>query len=200
MADHYYSRQPQTDSARRVVEMQLRGLRLRLATDSGVFAKAGVDYGSRQLIEAMVIPPGAQVLDVGCGYGPIGISAALLEPSSSVTMVDVNERAVELASENAANNDARNVEVLQSDLFESVQGRQFDVIVTNPPIRAGKAVVHRIFEEGASLLTANGSMWVVIQKKQGAPSAKAKLERLFGEVEEAAKAGGYKVLRASRKK
>ncbi len=111
-------------------------------------------------------------------------------------MIDINERAVELAGENAALNGINNVEVIQSDLFEAVKERKFDVILTNPPIRAGKATVHQIFEEGWSLLNPGGQMWVVIQKKQGAPSALAKLETLFAKVEEVTKDKGYRIYRA----
>ncbi len=85
---------------------------------------------------------------------------------------------------------------MQSDLYEAVKHLKFDTIVTNPPIRAGKAVVHRIFEEGYELLEQGGSMWVVIQKKQGAPSAQAKLESLFEDVEEVTKDKGYRIFRA----
>ncbi|MNE98262.1 Ribosomal RNA large subunit methyltransferase G [compost metagenome] len=86
--------------------------------------------------------------------------------------------------------------VLQSNLYEGIKGLTFNAILTNPPIRAGKAVVHQIFEEGYELLDAGGSMWVVIQKKQGAPSAEAKLEALFGSVEEVTKDKGYRIFRA----
>jgi 16S rRNA (guanine1207-N2)-methyltransferase len=114
-------------------------------------------------------------------------------------MVDVNERAVLLAAENAKLNALTNVTVLQSDLFGAVLGQTFDTIITNPPIRAGKTVVHRIFEEGAHLLEPGGAMWVVIQKKQGAPSAELKLESIFGNVEEVTKDKGYRVFRAVKK-
>jgi 16S rRNA (guanine1207-N2)-methyltransferase len=196
MSEHYYTQRPQIASDKRIHETTLRGQKLRFATDAGVFSKTGIDYGSRVLIEAMDIPPGARVLDVGCGYGPIGISASLLNRSATVTMIDVNERAVLLAKENADLNGADNVQVLQSDVYEAVQGQQFDVIVTNPPIRAGKAVVHRILEEAFQLLSPGGAIWVVIQKKQGAPSAAAKLEEVFGNCKEVTKDKGYRILMA----
>jgi 16S rRNA (guanine1207-N2)-methyltransferase len=196
MSEHYYTQRPQIASDKRIHETMLRGHKLRFATDAGVFSKTGIDYGSRVLIEAMDIPPGARVLDVGCGYGPIGISASLLNRSGTVTMIDVNERAVLLAKENAALNGAGNVQVLQSDVYEAVRGQQFDVIVTNPPIRAGKAVVHLILEEAFQLLAPGGAIWVVIQKKQGAPSAAAKLEEVFGNCKEVTKDKGYRILKA----
>ncbi|MBD2872212.1 class I SAM-dependent methyltransferase [Paenibacillus arenilitoris] len=196
MSNHYYAQSPDAKSNRHVHEVTLRGFSFRLTTDAGVFSKSGVDYGSRVLIDSLELEPGAKVLDVGCGYGPIGLTAAKLASSGHVTMIDINERAVELSRENAKLNGIGNVTVLQSDLFEAVRSQRFDAILTNPPIRAGKAVVHRIFEEGYELLEQGGSIWVVIQKKQGAPSAEAKLESLFGEVEEVTKDKGYRIFRA----
>jgi 16S rRNA (guanine1207-N2)-methyltransferase len=196
MSDHYYTQKPGVKQDRRIHEVSLRGRSYRFFTDAGVFSKTGVDYGSRVLIEALKLQPAWAVLDVGCGYGPIGLTAASLVPQGIVTMIDINERAVELSRENAVLNGISNVQVLQSDLFEAVKSSMFDAIVTNPPIRAGKATVHRIFEEGSSLLSHGGEMWVVIQKKQGAPSALDKLELLFSKVEEVTKDKGYRIYRA----
>lgn len=196
MADHYYTNQPSTAHDRKSWDTQLRGHKFSFISDAGVFAKGGVDYGSRVLIEAIDIPETAQVLDVGCGYGPIGLTAAKLAPRGHVTMIDVNQRAVELAKENAANNKVANVTIVESDLFAALEEQQFDVILTNPPIRAGKEVVHAIFEGACERLRKGGSLWIVIQKKQGAPSAKQKLESLFGQVEEVTKDKGYRVYRA----
>lgn len=200
MADHYYSKSPVVKSDRQIHETVLRSFKLRFITDKGVFSKTGVDYGSRVLVEALELAPGAQVLDVGCGYGAIGITAAKMNPEGHITMIDINERAVQLAQENAELNGASNVTVMQSDLYERVRDQLFDVIVTNPPIRAGKAIVHQIFEEGADLLRPGGSMWIVIQKKQGAPSAEAKLNTLFDQVDEVTKDKGYRIFRAQKKK
>ncbi|MBW7452683.1 class I SAM-dependent methyltransferase [Paenibacillus sepulcri] len=199
MSDHYFTQTPDVKHDRQFHETVLRGQKLKFVTDAGVFSKGAVDYGSRVLIEALELARNARVLDVGCGYGPIGLSAARLADQGHVTMIDVNERAVQLAAENAKLNALTNVTVLQSDLFGAVSGQIFDTIITNPPIRAGKTVVHRIFEEGAQLLEPGGAMWVVIQKKQGAPSAELKLESIFGNVEEVTKDKGYRVFRAVKK-
>lgn len=198
MSEHYYSNSPSVGHDRRVLETELRGHSLRFISDAGVFSRDGVDYGSRVLIEAMELPVGANILDVGCGYGPIGLVAARLNPSGHVTMLDINERAVQLSKENASNNGIKNVTVMQSDRLEAVQGRQFDVILTNPPIRAGKQTVHSIFEQAAVHVKEGGTLWVVIQKKQGAPSARAKLEELFSQVEEVTKDKGYRIFKASK--
>lgn len=198
MSQHYYSQQPEARHDRRSIDTVLRGKSLRFTSDAGVFSKGDIDHGSRVLIEAMEIPDGVQVLDVGCGYGPIGISAALLTPKGHVTMIDINSRAVELARENAQHNGIRNVTVMESDVLSAVKGRTFDVVLTNPPIRAGKAVVHEIFEQAHAHLHEGGSLWIVIQKKQGAPSAAAKLESLFSDVEEVGKDKGYRIIRAKK--
>lgn len=196
MADHYYASQPTAAHDRKTWDTVLRGQSYRFVSDAGVFAKGGVDFGSRTLIEAMDIPHDAEVLDVGCGYGPIGLVAARLAAKGHVTMIDVNSRAVELAKENAAANGVNNITVLESDLFSALDDRKFDVVLTNPPIRAGKATVHAIFEGAYERLRSGGSLWVVIQKKQGAPSAKEKLESLFSRVVEVTKDKGYRIYRA----
>lgn len=196
MADHYYASQPTAAHDRKTWDTVLRGQSYRFVSDAGVFAKGGVDFGSRTLIEAMDIPHDAEVLDVGCGYGPIGLAAARLAAKGHVTMIDVNSRAVELAKENAAVNGVNNITVLESDLFSALEDRKFDVVLTNPPIRAGKATVHAIFEGAYERLRSGGSLWVVIQKKQGAPSAKEKLESLFSRVVEVTKDKGYRIYRA----
>jgi len=198
MSQHYYSNQPEAGHDRRELEERLRGQTFRFISDAGVFSKKGVDYGSKVLIEAMDIPKHAEVLDVGCGYGPIGFAAARLAASGHVTMLDVNSRAVALAKENAKLNGIQNVTILESDLFAAVQGKTFDVVLTNPPIRAGKETVHSIFEQAYVHLKNGGSLWIVIQKKQGAPSAKAKLESLYGQVEEVTKDKGYRIFKATK--
>lgn len=198
MGDHYYSSQPGAAHERRKLDTELRGRKFTFVSDAGVFSKTGIDYGSRVLIEALDIPDHANVLDVGCGYGPIGLSAAILAPKGHVTMLDVNERAVQLAQENARLNNIHNVDAKVSDRLEAVFGQSFDVIITNPPIRAGKETVHSIFEQAYEHLNPGGSLWIVIQKKQGAPSAWAKLEQLFETVEEVTKDKGYRIFKATK--
>jgi len=196
MSEHYYSEKPSVSSDRHVIEATLRGKTYKFTTDAGVFSKKGVDFGSKLLIESMEFKDNARVLDVGCGYGPIGLSAATMAVNGFVTMVDMNQRALELVRMNAAANGIKNVKVLQSDALAAVKQEQFDVILTNPPIRAGKETVHRIFTEAREALVPGGTLWVVIQKKQGAPSAYAKLEELFERVEEVTKDKGYRIFKA----
>lgn len=197
MTEHYYSRKPNVESSPAKWKSELRGNSFHFKTDRGVFSKKEVDFGSRLLIESF--NPGQDVnllLDIGCGYGPIGLALAKAFPSASVHMVDVNERAILLAKENAAENNVSNAEIYESDRLLGVNEQQFNAILTNPPIRAGKKVVHEILEQSSNHLAKGGELWVVIQKKQGAPSAMEKMAEVFGQVETVAKSKGYFILRS----
>ncbi|MBM7704975.1 class I SAM-dependent methyltransferase [Metabacillus iocasae] len=195
MTEHYYSNTPSVNSDRHTFSFSLRDQSFSFTSDQGVFSKKEVDFGSRVLIEAFKLPEvEGPILDVGCGYGPIGLSVAKSDPTRSVHMVDVNERAIELAKLNASQNKVENVKIYKSFCFDSVEEKQFASILTNPPIRAGKKVVHEILEGAASHLVKGGELWVVIQKKQGAPSAVDKLETLFNEVEVVEKKKGYYII------
>jgi 16S rRNA (guanine1207-N2)-methyltransferase len=199
LSEHYYSKSPSSSSNPQTWTFQLRGHSFTFTTDSGVFSKREVDFGSRLLIESFEQPEieGA-FLDVGCGYGPIGLSIAKDFPKRRVEMIDINERAIELANQNKITNQINNAVIYQSDLFDSVGDKMFAAILTNPPIRAGKSVVHSIFEQSFSHLLPNGELWVVIQKKQGAPSAIEKLESLFPKVEVVTRKKGYYIIKAKK--
>lgn len=196
MAEHYYSQKPDVESDPKFWDFTLRGRTLRFKSDNGVFSKNEVDFGSRLLIEAFQLNSciKGDILDVGCGYGPIGLSVAASYPEATVQMIDINSRAVELSKENAKSNGIANVVIYESDRFEQVDTDPFAAILTNPPIRAGKKVVQEIFEQSYERLTPGGELWVVIQKKQGAPSAMDKLDDLFGNVEVVQKKKGYYIL------
>ena len=199
MSQHYYSKNPQTKSNPREWTDVLRGEKFRFQTDAGVFSKSEVDFGSRLLIETYVEAEiDGPVLDVGCGYGPIGMAVAKASPHKQVHMVDVNTRAIELAKTNVEKNDISNVRIYESDGLSAVEASDFSAILTNPPIRAGKDTIFRFYEEAAEKLADGGSLWVVIQKKQGAPSTQVKLEELFGEVRVVDKKKGYFIFEARK--
>jgi 16S rRNA (guanine1207-N2)-methyltransferase len=199
MSEHYYSSNPTTESNPQTWTYQLRGYTFTFTSDSGVFSKNEVDFGTRLLIESFEMPNiEGKVLDVGCGYGPIGLAVAKEDPARQVIMVDVNERAVELSKLNAKQNSITNVSVYQSNLFEAIENEIFSVILSNPPIRAGKKVVHQIFELSYKHLQPQGELWIVIQKKQGAPSAIEKLKSIFPEVEIVTKKKGYFIIKAKK--
>ncbi|KGX89368.1 class I SAM-dependent methyltransferase [Pontibacillus marinus] len=199
MAEHYFSKNPGSKSTPKQWSFTLRGKDLNLSTDQGVFSKNEVDFGSRTLIESFEEPSvDGEFLDLGCGYGPIGISLAKDFPNRNIVMVDVNERAIELSELNAEQNGATNVEILQSDRFQALEGRSFASILTNPPIRAGKQTVHAMLEESYHHLLPSGELWVVMQKKQGAPSAQKLLQDLFGYVDVVKRNKGYYILKAKK--
>lgn len=194
MSEHYYSKDPKVKSQPKEWYTQLRGKTFRFRTDAGVFSKEEVDFGSRLLAETFVIPEVAgDILDVGCGYGPIGLSIAASFPERKIQMIDVNERALSLSEQNAGNNEVSNVEIYASDALSSVLDDEFAAILTNPPIRAGKKTVFSFYNGAFSKLRAGGELWVVIQKKQGASSTETHLEELFGNVETLVKEKGYHI-------
>lgn len=196
MSEHYFVADPQADEQRRLIEGTLRGHRLKFVTDTSVFSRKKLDFGTVLLAETVDIPPNARVLDLGCGYGPLGVAIAKSQPNCWVVMVDINKRAVELARESLRLNDVVNAEVFQSDGYEKVRG-QFDVIVSNPPYRAGKKVVYSLFEESINYLQSGGSLYIVIRKKQGGESAIKKLTEVFGNCEKVQKKGGYWILKST---
>ena len=197
VTNHYYSQNPEVGSDPQHFTFDLRGRSFRFKTDHGVFSKKEVDFGSRVLIDAFELPGvDGPVLDVGCGYGPIGIALAGFYTDRQVVMSDINERAIALAKQNALDNNIKNAVFVKSDRFNNLKGRKFASIISNPPIRAGKKVVHQMFEESQQALVDAGSFWIVIQKKQGAPSAKKKLETLFPAVEIVARNKGYYIFKA----
>ncbi|MEK5068001.1 class I SAM-dependent methyltransferase [Sporosarcina sp. FSL K6-1508] len=199
MSEHYYSENPKVKSNPKEWSAELRGKTLRFKTDAGVFSKGEVDFGSRLLAESFMLSvTEGLILDVGCGYGPIGLSIAASFPERSVHMVDVNERALALAAYNAKQNSISNVEIYPSDALSGVTAGGFAAILTNPPIRAGKETVFKFYEGAFLKLKVGGELWIVIQKKQGAPSTIDCLKELFGNVETVVKKKGYYILKVEK--
>ncbi len=194
---HYYVREPAVPSQPRLVRDKVRRIRLELTTDRGVFSHGRIDFGTKLLCETMRLPPGARVLDLGCGYGVIGIVAAKICPSCHVTMVDINARACRLAHENCIKNSVQ-AEIICGDARQVLQGRQFDVVLTNPPCRAGRQTCLELFKLAADLLTDEGQLWAVIQTKKGARRYARDLQQWFHEVETVRIVRGYRIIRAAR--
>ncbi len=190
---HYYSGRPTVASRPRELRVRLRGRPWTFLADRGVFAAEAVDAGTRLLIETMVIHPADAVLDLGCGYGPIGLTAASLAPQGHVTLVDINERAVKLAQENARKAGLTNVHVRLGDGCAPIGDQRFDVILLNPPIRAGKATIQRLFREAWTHLREGGQFYFVARTAQGAKTLAREVETLFGGVTEKARGSGYRV-------
>jgi 16S rRNA (guanine1207-N2)-methyltransferase len=199
VSDHYFSPEPASAPERGVVSAYLRGRRYRFVTATGVFSHKRIDNGTRLLVESMEVPRAGSLLDVGCGYGVVGIVAAVLEPGLRVTMTDVNRRAAALARENAAAMRLGNVEVLEGDLYEPVGGRVFTTIVSNPPISAGmRRVVEPLVSGAVDRLEDGGLLQVVVQSNKGGRILAAFLDDHFGGHEVASRGSGYRVLVARR--
>lgn len=195
---HYYTNNTDLKSEIRIIPFDYRGKHLEFMSDLGVFSKDSIDYGSRVLLSTFDSIENVKLLDVGCGYGTLSLSLASVNDNISCTLVDVNDRAIELAKQNAKKFNLENVEVFHSSCYECVS-QQYDVIISNPPIRAGKKIVHEILSGSYDHLNVGGYVRVVIQKKQGAPSAKAKLEEVFGNCEIIKKDKGYYILQSIKK-
>jgi 16S rRNA (guanine1207-N2)-methyltransferase len=175
----------------------LRGREFEFLTASGVFSHRRVDNGTRLLIESMRLPEVGPVLDMGCGYGPVGIVAAAIWPRLEVWMTDVNERAVSMALENADRNGVGNVVVRQGNLYEPVGNKTFGVILSNPPISAGlRNVVKPLIAGAVDHLSGGGSLQLVVQSNKGGRSVSSMMEGYFGGVDVVSRKGGYRVLMA----
>ena len=196
MNDHYYSRNPQSESRPAFCDFVWRGLSLRFETDAGVFSRGEADPGSRLLLDALPEEMAGEILDLGCGWGLIGLSVAGRWPEARVTMGDVNLRALDLSRRNAERNGIP-VSCVESDGMAAFLDRRFDAILTNPPIRAGKQVIYRMFAEAAACLNPGGALYLVIRKQQGAESCMKYLAGLYGRVERLDRSGGYWVIRAA---
>lgn len=166
----YFDADPSATSNPRTLELVLPDVFLTLNTDSGVFSAAGVDKGTRYLLqEHPEIPSGTNtILDLGCGYGPIALSAAKRAADADVWGVDVNNRALGLARSNAETNDIANVQFGTAD--ELPPDLSFDLILSNPPIRIGKQALHELLTTWLDRLTPKGRAWMVVQKHLGSDS------------------------------
>ncbi|KRN09880.1 class I SAM-dependent methyltransferase [Liquorilactobacillus mali] len=196
MGNYYYSKNPEVVHEEKRWGFDILGNKISFVTDNGVFSKKTVDYGSRALINNLKIETmqEGRILDLGCGYGPIGLGIAKSNSKLIVDMVDVNELALSLAKKNAELNGLKNVNIWESNVYDKIERTDYNLILSNPPIRAGKKIVSQILAEAISHLSIGGRLVVVIQKKQGAPSAKKLMETVFNNCEVVARDKGYFIL------
>ena len=192
--DHYYTSVPTSAHKPGEVRCEYRGHSLTFATDSGVFSRTELDRGTEVLLDALPDQVSGAVLDMGCGWGIIGVAIGKHWPDTRITMADVNQRACALSAENARAN-AVLAQVVESDGYEKILGSTYDLILQNPPIRAGKAVIYQMFADASRCLNPGGQLWLVIRKQQGAPSAITYLHTLFETVETVEKKSGFWVIR-----
>lgn len=197
MANQYFENNEQLKSEIKQVKYFYKGEELTFFADNGVFSKSGIDFGSNVLLKTIKLYGNEKVLDVGCGYGTIGITIAKIYKDTKVTMVDVNKRAISLCQKAIEFNSLKNTVVFESNTYENIDG-VFDVVVSNPPIRAGKKIVHDIILGAYEYLCEGGSMWCVIQKKQGAPSAYNALLNVYKDVKVVENDKGYWIIKATK--
>jgi len=199
MTNHYFTKNPVTPSNRKMITYKINDKSFSLLVDTNVFAKNGIDYGSETLLKVILpLCDTGKVLDIGCGYGVIGLTLAYLIPDIQVVCSDINLRAIDLTIDNArALELSKRVTVLQSDLYENIEG-MFDYIVSNPPIRAGNKVLKELYKGAYDRLNTSGHLYLVVRKKQGAESTVTYLSSIFTKVQVLYKDKGYWIIDATK--
>jgi 16S rRNA G1207 methylase RsmC len=190
---HYYDKEPVFKELRvRRITTIIRGIPLTLMLAPGVFSSDYVDEGTRLLAENMVVMSDWDILDMGCGYGVLGIVAAKLAPRGRVVMVDINKLAVKLAMINVKLNGVSNAEVRWGDLYSAVVGEKFNTIISNPPITAGLEVNRKLIINAKEHLKPGGLLQLVVPKKLRSRFEEMLLKN-YDVVEVAAKSGSHVV-------
>jgi 16S rRNA (guanine1207-N2)-methyltransferase len=192
---HYFTDNRNLEENRKEHSFRFSGHLYTFVTDNGVFSKTGVDRGTEILLEACLDEHlYGRVLDLGCGYGVVSAVLGTAFPSVKMTAVDINPRAVELTQINCAQNHVP-CDALVSDGFAAVDGL-FSHVITNPPIRAGKAVIYGLFDRARDYLNPGGALYIVIRKQQGAPSALKHLQETYKTAGVIDRGGGFWIIRA----
>ena len=192
---HYYTNDNLYSGSEYKFNYTFKGKEFTFIASDAVFSKKRVDFGTNLLINSLEDLSNMKILDLGCGVGVIGILVAKGFENTNVLMSDVNIHALTLANKNIELNHINNASVVESSLYEKINDT-FDVIISNPPIRAGKQIVHGVIKEGFSHLNNGGMVYVVIQKKQGAESLKKVMEETFGNVYVINKDNGYMIYKS----
>ena len=196
---HYFELDPSLASKQRSIEYFIDGRTITLVSDNGVFSKNKIDEGTFAFLKVLVpLRLSGKILDLGCGYGPIGLTIALTSPKARVDLADINTRALALCEKNAETLGlSPRVTVLQSNIYENIE-ETYDSIVVNPPIRAGKVVTYSMYEGAYTHLIDGGSLYIVIRKNQGAPSASKYIESIFGNITLLKRDKGYYIYEAKK--
>lgn len=197
MNDHYYTEKPTSEIKEKSFRQSIHGVELSLVSVSGVFSHENrIDRATELLIETFQ-PSGDTVLDLGCGYGVIGLFIKALYKEQTVCLSDINERAVAYSLLNASINKLE-VEVKKSDLYTAFEGNHFDDIVTNPPIAIGKKLLTQLIHEAYDHLNASGALWLVAFHNKGGSTLKELMKNRFGNAEDMEKSGGIRVYKSIR--
>jgi 16S rRNA (guanine1207-N2)-methyltransferase len=205
--DHYFAAEPASADQRREISVVLDGYPLQVETAPGVFSPGHVDLGTSVLLDTVGTPPAGKVLDLGCGWGPIALTAAIRMPAAHVYAVDVNERALDLVSRNATRVAARvDIAPISALLPDAVApDLVFDALWSNPPIRIGKTELHDLLSRWVPRVKPGGEVWLVVQKNLGADSLAAWIARQtddagvpWGTIEKVRSSKGFRILRLTR--
>jgi 16S rRNA G1207 methylase RsmC len=196
--EHYFTERPKSKAQFGLIRTYLRDKPFDFMTASGVFSKDRVDLGTRLLIESMVLPARGCLLDIGCGYGAVGIAAAVFNPSLHVAMIDVNIRAVRLARRNSELNHVWTTEVKHGRLYEPAEDVLFDCVVSNPPVSAGMRTVEAIITQAPKHMTNKATLQMVFRSKIAGKRLQSIFEKAFGNVDVLARGSGYRVLISRR--
>ena len=194
MQDHYFANNPHLAHDYRQVEIRLGDKTHIFTTDSGTFSRERWDEGSRLMVTALP-PLTGMVADIGCGWGGIGLPAALLNPNAHFVLIDINERAVRMAQKNIVELNINNARAQCGDGLNGINAA-FDAVLLNPPIRAGKKTVFDLYAQAYQGLKPGAVLYIVIRKQQGAPSTKTHLEEMFADVQVMHKKNGYWIIAA----
>ncbi len=189
---HYYSAKQTSELRLSKIKAVLRKREFEFYVGSGVFSKKKVDKGSQVLINNAIVEENDRVLDLGCGYGPVGVVIATVFPKTKIVMSDVNKRAVRLAKMNVKAHKLDNVEVIVSDKFKKIEGK-FDTILVNPPQTAGKQLCFEMIEKSKEFLKKTGTLQLVARHNKGGKTLSLKMQEVFGNVKDIAKKSGYRV-------
>lgn len=189
---HYYSEKQTSPLRLCKIKSAIMGKVFEFYSGSGVFSKKKVDNGTRVLVENCIVKNSWKVLDLGCGYGVIGVVIGKMFPKTIILMVDVNKRALKLAKMNIELHNIENAEVKYSNLYSTVKGK-FNTIIVNPPITAGRKLCFRIIEEAKEHLEKNGLLQLIARHRKGGKILGEKMLEVFGNMEEKAKSGGYRL-------
>jgi len=196
--EHYYTVEPTSKLKVKIAKLNLKnGHEYLFKTPSGVYSYGKIDKATRILLNNLIIH-GESLLDLGCGYGVIGIVVKKEYPKIKVFMSDINKRAVEFAKINAKDHNVE-VDIRWGDLYEPWKGMKFDMIVCNPPIVAGKKVWMKIVEDAPKYLNDGGSLQMVAYHNKGGKRIKDYMEKVFGNVEDIWKEGGIRIYRSVKK-
>jgi 16S rRNA (guanine1207-N2)-methyltransferase len=197
VSTQYFAERPAAAHRPGVVHVVLPDLHLALATDAGVFSPTRLDAGTRLLLEAAPPPPpGGNLLDLGCGYGPLALALAIRSPGATVWATDVNARALELCQRNAADAGLDRVRCVPPD--DPAMAATFELIWSNPPIRIGKAALHELLAAWLARLAPGGAAFLVVQRNLGSDSLQRWLTQAGWPADRIAARGGYRVLRVAR--